>query len=268
MYEKDRMSHSQIAKHFGVGRMVVQRWFEKLEIKPRTNGESQTAVNEHRFPGLNPQQEQLVYGSLLGDACLYLDRFTSNKKTEAKLSKYTLNFAHTNKKAAYLKHKRDVMGAKVKMKSPLTIGHRTSGHGSTMDCFVFAHKPTLTTVAALVHNKNHKKSVNQKWLNKLNLHGIAYWYQDDGCIRINKRTGQRSVIFYTNSFNMKEQKLLQKLLKKHGLTAIISKSPNGTPGEFILAAHRQAEVSQFLDKIKPFIVPCMRYKLRNPGKTI
>lgn len=259
----NKNSQTEIAKIFNISRSAIQNQYKKLNIQARNNCDSQKLVNQKRFINLTYEQEQLIYGSLLGDACL--SRSFNKTTQKGKTEKYRIYFTHSKKQLSYLKHKKSIIGNGVKCKN-IKLSTRTSGHGSKMYGFNFQHTPTLIKVAKICHNKNHKKIINKKWLNKIDLLGIAYWYQDDGCLIINKRKNGdnfKNIIFYTNSYNLYEIKLLQNLLSKFGLN---TKTKNGNNSkERVIICSNQSEINAFLNKLKPFIVDCMKYKIRDYG---
>lgn len=247
-------STEQIAKHLHVSRAQIYRLMKKHKIRPRTYAQASSFMNDQRTIKFNQHQEQLVYGSMLGDACLHRSVMKSNK-TKNRYAIYKLAFTHCKKQLPYLKYKQSIIGG-------CKIGTKISGHGSIVHHFTFSHTPTLKKVAAICHNKRHKKYVTQKWLDKVDWEGIAYWFQDDGCLMIPKNR-RPVIIFYTNSYSRIEVKLLQRwLLQKTGLRTCLKKVCGGKEARAIVA-HRQKEIRKFLYRIKRWVVPCLRYKVRS-----
>ncbi len=270
LYFNCNLSHAQIGIKGGGSRRSVQRLFKKYGIQSRTNAESQTAINETRSPILTEQQKQLIYGSLLGDACLHRSIMQSNKTTR-KMEIYKLHFSHSEKYIEYVQHKADILGIGVKTKKKCKLSTRISGHGSTMRGFAFSHTPTLRRIAKDCLDDNYKKRITVQWLNKLNWQGLAYWFMDDGCLKIDRKKKRASLVFYTQSFSIKEINMLICLLRKFGLHATTGKDPNGNKKGYIICLHRKNEVLKFLNKTKKFVIPRMDYKnriLRNNWETI
>jgi hypothetical protein len=270
LYIDSRLSHAQIADNVGCSRTCIQRLCKKYGILSRTNAESQTAMNETRSPIFTEQQEQLIYGSLLGDACLGRSVMKSNK-TDRKMEIYKLIFFHTEKYIQYVEHKCDILGTGVKTKKRCKLSTRISGHGSTMRGFSFSHTPTLKLIAKYCLDNNYKKKITKQWLDKIKWHGLAYWFMDDGCLCLNRRDLRAFINFYTQSFNEEEINLLIHLLRRFGIHAIKGKDPNGSFARYIIQINYKKDVWRFLEKTEQYIVPCMRYKnriLRNNWETI
>lgn len=261
LYFDCNLSHAQIGEKVGCSRSSVQRLFNRYSLKARTNAESQTAINITRTPELNEQQYQLIYGSLLGDACLNRAVMKSNK-TGKKMEIYKIHFYHTERHLQYVEHKADLLGIGVKTKRRCKLSKRVSGHGSVMRGFAFSHTPTLRRIARDCLDANYHKKITPEWLDKINWHGLAYWFMDDGSLLVNTKKRRASIAFYTQSFGMNELKLLLSLLERFGLHAVIGNDPNGSKKRHIILLHRQDEVRNFLTKTEPFIVPCMDYKNR------
>jgi len=261
LYFDCNLSHAQIGEKVGCSRSSVQRLFNRYKLKPRTNAESQTTVNITRTPILNEQQYQLIYGSLLGDACLHRSVMKSNK-TGKEIEIYKIHFYHTEKHIEYVEHKADLLGMGVKTKKRCKLSRRISGHGSVMRGFAFSHTPTLKRIANDCLDDDYKKRITEKWLEKINWQGLAYWFMDDGCLLVDQKKRRASIVFYTQSFSMEEIELLLLLLKRFGLRAVIGNDPNGSEGSFIIVLNQQNEVWEFLIRTKKFLVPCMDYKNR------
>jgi hypothetical protein len=262
LYWNKGYSHEQIARKFKVSSTAVKNLYSKHKIKSRTNAESQMAINIHRGKKLSFLQEQLIYGSLLGDACLSHQFFHSNK-TGKLLESYKLCFYHSNKFKDYVLHKRVILGKGSKTKKLYKLNYRVSGLGSLMVGFSFCHSPTLKEVAKQCLDTNYKKSITTEWLEKIDWPGITYWYQDDGSLQLNKK-GHRTLSFHTESYKKKEIVLLQKLLLKFGLTTTLGIN-NKNSAQQVILAHRKKEINKFIENIKPYVIPCMLYKIRTSG---
>ncbi len=263
LYWKQQLSHIQIADIYKISPTAVRNLLLSRNIKSRTNAESQTAINHSREKVFNYSQMQLILGSLLGDACLNREVYLSNK-TGKELISYKLCFYHSNKFIDYVLHK-TLIGLSSKTKKTYKLNYRISGFGSLMVGFCYCHTPTLRKISPIFLNNKHKKRISDTWLEKINWPALAYWYQDDGSLQLNK-DGRRTLAFHTENFKEGEVNSLRDLLREHGLNTTIGKN-NGDKEQRVILAHRKKEVSKFLEKIRPFIIPCMRYKLRSEGIT-
>ncbi len=215
-------------------------------------------MNDQRFVTFTKSQEQLVYGSLLGDACLHRGTMKSNK-TGNLIETYKLIFAHSVKQHEYVLHKQKLLNC-------CKIMRRKSGFGSDMEATAFSHTPTLREVAKICHDENHKKRVTSEWLAKLDWEGIAHWYMDDGDLLVSKKNHFK-MRFHTESYSFNELELLQNFLANRGLQTRLLKSPNQNPNERIICSKHKAEVIKFLEKLKPFVIQQLAYKLRVLNQT-
>jgi len=248
-----KYSQTQLSERLGVSRATVQRKFKKFGLKARSYTAASSFMNEQRTIEFDGQQEQLVYGSLLGDACLHRSVMRSNKTGKA-IEIYKLIFSHSEKQLDYLKHKRSILkGSK--------ICTRESGFGSVIKHYAFCHTPTLRKVAELCHDKNHRKKVTKSWLSKIGWQGLAFWFMDDGYIIMSQN--RPCIYFATHCFNKDEIKLLRDMLKTFGLTTSLRKSPNPNPNERIIVSKHKSEVNEFISQMRPFVIPLMSYKLKD-----
>jgi len=110
------------------------------------------------------------------------------------------------------------------------------------------------------------KVVDEYLVKKINPLALAIWFMDDGTSGINKDRGvgeNRSYYLCTNNFDYANQLLLKKSLKLNfGLDWNINKagkSKDGTYNYRLRLANRHNEM--FIDIIRPYIIPCMRYKI-------
>jgi hypothetical protein len=250
------LSSRQIGDKYGFSQSAVQRSMRKYNIAFRDSAAQQTSLNETKKIKFSYEQEQLVLGSLLGDTFIYKNSFKSNK-TDRIVHSYRLLFAHAEKHEEYLKHKHNILkGCKIKS--------RISGHGSVMKHYAFSHTPTVKPYYDLCF-KDGKLNVNKEWLDRVDLLGLAYFYQDDGSLALNKGKLSR-LNFHTNSFKENELILTQNKLSSIGLDTKITPSPDTRVGlcadQYILTCYKNDMVKDFLRNIYPYHVPCMAYKFR------
>jgi hypothetical protein len=200
---------------------------------------------------------------MLGDACLSHEYFKSNK-TGKILESYKLCFYHSNKFKNYVLHKRSILGTGSKTKKLYKLSYRKSGYGSLMVGFSFCHTPLLKKIAKNCLDNNFNKKLTNEWLNKIDWPALAYWYQDDGSLRLNKNNNQRSLVFHTESFSKSDVMNLQTLLKKYGLTTTLGYNNNNFK-QRIIVVNRKKEIEKFIENIRPYIISCLAYKIRSRG---
>jgi len=245
------LSQRQIAEKYDCSRSPIERIMRQNNIRRRSDAESISALNKTKTVQFTPQQKQLIFGSLLGDACLFNQKYKSNK-TGNPISTYRLIFSHSRKQLKYLQYKRSILpGCK--------IGKRKSKLGSIIHWYAFCHTPSLIPIAQICRRQNRKR-VNKKWLDNIDWLGIAFWYMDDGALIINKN--RPNLNFYTNSFDHQERRLLSDMLERFGLDTREAKTPNPNPNERILVSRYKSQAIKFMSKISKYIIPSMRYKIR------
>jgi hypothetical protein len=231
----------------------------RLGIARRSTADASSNSNNQRKVEFSLEQLQLILGSMLGDAALnrhnYISPYTGLDRSTLKLT-----FNHSQKQLAYLQHKRCVLpGSK--------ICNRLSGFGAVMYHYTFSQTPSLEPIAAICHDNYGHKRVSRQWLGLLDWRGVAWWYQDDGSLLIQKpkrwpRYRRPIVRFHTNSFSREEIELLQEVLEtKFGLRTRTEISNNDS-NQLGLASRHQHEAEAFLTFVSPFIVPCLRHKVR------
>lgn len=258
LYHTKHLSQAQIGKELGLSCSRIGQLMRHHNIVRRDYAAASSNMNNQRTIFFNHHQEQLILGSMLGDANLHRWTMRSNKKSANILNGYKLTFAHSIKQIDYLLHKKEVMGGS-------KLGERLSGYGAIIKHFSFCHTPSLRPFAELCLDTNHRKRISEEWLAKIDRLGLAYWYMDDGSLIITRQRkgGLRPLIqFHTESFTSKEVMLLQEMLQnKFGLITV-SRISNGDPTQLKLVSKHKREVGPFLEQLQDFIVPCMKYKIR------
>jgi len=247
LYEVQKLSTDVVAKSLGISRCALYARFEKFQIPLRSLSEANINRYDHQL-GMTSDQEQLAYGSLLGDASLSVIR----KETH---TGYCLMFAHGRDQLPYLKHKRKVMGGS-------KIGPRPEGSnlGKIVYQFAYQNRPALAEMSR-VCLVSQRREVTPEWIQKLDWRGIAYWYQDDGTLIWN---GNKSaaIRFYTNSFVEQSVDLLVDFLKLKGLSSVTAQPILRGSAQRVINCFRYDDVLEFLSKLEPFVVPCLKYKVK------
>lgn len=238
-------SIQDIADTFGISTCAATNRLRHV-TKIRSLSEANRVRYRKNVVTLTPAQEQLVYGSLLGDACLCRQQ----KSTHFYLK---ILFAHGQDQLAYLQHKHLVMGG-------CKISQRPEGSNLGKPVYQFAYTNTqgLLPVEAVVKADGIKR-VSDEWLRKLELPGIAYWYQDDGSlIKPHGKIGH--IRWYTNAFSAEEISRLVLLLRTFGFSSVGTVTGNKKPEQRVITCFGYQAIVSFLKKLKPYIVPCLAYK--------
>jgi len=185
-------------------------------------------------------QKQLVLGSCLGDA--YLPESSGHAN-----SRFTVSHKKEHKQYTLLKQKL--------LKELNPVAHeKISGYGTKMKGFTTCCHPELSILSKLT-NKNQKKKVNRKWLDSLDIIGLAFWYMDDGS------TNGGQAYFHTQGFSYNEQKLLIKKLSQFGIKANIRDCSRNNRKKMYNIAITQNNIDSFFYLIAQYIPKVMQYKL-------
>jgi hypothetical protein len=156
--------------------------------------------------------QQIILGTLLGDASIYSDRTT-----------FRLDISHGWKQRAYLEWKASLIGA------TQSISEYETGYGSIGYRIRYYNKEVLAPIAAMVL-RNGVKTITQEWLDFLDDVSLALWYQDDGSWGSDgprEKNGDRRsryITFSTEGFSVRSVGLLYEWLCSRGFAARIHKS--------------------------------------------
>ncbi len=239
-------SPSDLAAHLGVSVTAARTAVARAGLQVSISQANRLRYRK-RVRIFTPDQQQLILGSLLGDACLA-------RQTRKNHFVLRLCFAHGKKQLAYLEHKKSVIGG-------TRIGTRPEGSNIGDQVSQFA---VCDTQALLPYERMCKvdgaKYVSDEWLGKLDWKGIAYWYQDDASLI--RQNGKISCIrWYTNSFSLPEIGRIVRFVRSLGLSSVNTATGNGDPSQRVIVIYKRREIERFLAKIKQHIVPCLQYKL-------
>jgi hypothetical protein len=242
---KSGLTIKQIQEKLQVSEWYVRKPISKI-IKQKRFISKLKSKNKEK--SVSNSQIQCIYGSLLGDASL-----TKKKST------FCWQVSHCEKQKELLEHKANILSIKThKYKknknsySPNSIYYKSTYFNKLFlnkvynDCFI-----------------NGNKSITNKWLSKLDWEGIAYWFMDDGCSYKYKNAKTVQVSFSTLSFSENEINLL---INKFNNLGVNSHKVKSIYGKKIVLNIDSNSVNYFMDKIEPFIVPCMKYKIKRCDK--
>ena len=90
---------------------------------------------------------------------------------------------------------------------------------------------------------------------------LAYWYMGDGGVwRGGRDKHSVKITMYTNGFEKQDVEFLIKKLKKLEISSTIAQKK----GNWVINISTASEVNEFMDLVKPYILPCFNYKLQYP----
>lgn len=198
--------------------------------------------------------EDVLFGSLLGDGCITLNKGYANPR---------FSFRHSYKQKDYFYWKAGLLRSISSEKSTWKQKGKTSDLSGTSSIklrYQSKASPDLLKLYKLA-TKNNKKFIRRKLLNLLTPRSLAIWWMDDGSIISNGRKG----VLCTDSFSLKEVSIIQKYLKTVwdlGTKLSYSSSTNVGGKRYIrLYIRSTEELKKFLRIVLPYVeVKEMLYK--------
>ena len=191
-------------------------------------------------------QRQVIIGCLLGDGRL---------KCRSKSGNARLRTHHGEKQKDYLFWKYRVLKNIVNSK-PKEILWKDNKRD--IDCISwYFHTLTLRELKGfhlLFYNSKGKKVLPKNLHDLLTPISLAIWTMDDG------DNDKDSIRYNTQSFSLKEQKILRKILReKYQLQVNLNKDRNS----YRLRVNKVSKM-RLIKLISPFIIPSMKYKILSP----
>lgn len=230
-------------------------WMLKRNKTGKFIGESKKfGIQSRKTLHLNPEQRQLLLGSLFGDGHI------GERICKTKLS-YYYSEGHSIKQLDYVIHKMQKLTGFIAQKNPTPIAPNGFSPIPKI-CFCSVVHNDFKDLFNLFYKKINGKNikvVSARNLQSLSPLGLLYWYLDDGDL-----SKKRTIGLSTYSFTEKEHLVLKRWFKKRfGIQAIVSYS---THKKLFFTRFNVADSKKFLSLILPFKqdVPAnMWYKLPN-----
>ena len=195
---------------------------------------------------LQPEAEQLILGSLLGDSSII---FRGESRAVAS--------GHSIAQEDYLKYKMSILG-KLALQQKGQIGGFPGSKENVR--FITAGSVSITNLIKNYCEVNSQKTVTKQWADKLTPIGLAFWYMDDGSIQHRDEKKQRpKAILFTNSYSLPEVSILKEmLLNKYGIASEI-RTKDCYKGNVLDLSSDGSAV--FYSLIAPYVCESMKYKL-------
>lgn len=196
------------------------------------------------------QQLQLILGSLMGDARL---ECRSKEIRQAYTARLRIHQSDKQKDYVFWKYQmlRDFVQKGPRYTKVWHDPKRNKDHYSwyfhtkTNESFGEIHK---------LFYKNGIKIVPPEVLETIEPFGLAVWYMDDGS------NNGSNITLNTHSFSLDEQESIQRMLQmKFNVASTIVKDRNK-----LKIAIRTREFENFLDVVRPYVIPSMNYKIASP----
>ena len=199
---------------------------------------------------LTDQQREVLIGTLLGDGHL---------ETQNNGQTYRLKIEHTFWQKDYVDWLYDLFREWVTT-SPRKRDHKALGVTYEKYGFQTLSHGAFRFYAQQLYSSKRKilPKLLHKWLSPL---VMAVWFMDDGSIKSNRN---RALILNTQCFTRDENlKLIQIIKKKFGIE--MSLRPQRDLYQLYIGSN---SVEKFVELIKPYVLPSMKYKLGRLGNTI
>lgn len=234
-------NRKMIAKLLGITEWAIRK---TIEGKCRPIGKSLSLWHEKNTVSISYEQEQVILGSLLGDASLVL----SNS------DQYEFQVGHCLEQKDWLSYKSKILDTNIRS---YIKGAGSYSAGKEFFITSYHNKYELKRIYELCFNSKGIKTVSKKWAQKLDAQAIAVWFMDDGTSSFSN--GAIIARFSTLSFSKKQLKILQSRLLEFRIETTLQKHSDGLG---LIIAIRQKSINQFMDLIEPYIVDCMKYKIK------
>ncbi len=165
----------------------------RSDAKPRKTNKSYLNAIKLRGQHIPLIQEEIICGTLMGDACLILQP-TNNF--------HRLSLCHSEKQYLYIDFKRKILNSIFitdKCSKYLRKDNKIQYH-----CSSISHKD-LTNLYGIFY-RNKKKFITYRTLQKLTPTSLLFWYIDDGSMI---KSSGNAIIFCTDSFSLSEVKTIK-----------------------------------------------------------
>ena len=193
---------------------------------------------------LTPEQKSVIIGSLLGDA--YIGKHNS------------LQIEHTFNQAEYVRWKykklRSIAG-----KPPRVITRFDTRNQKLYHSIRFYTRCVMGEFRSLFYD-NRKKIIPSNLIEVLDDLALAVWFMDDGSRGAHTLHG---VVFNTSAFSRDEQHYLQHIFdERFNLEVNVHHVGKGYQLYVVSRSYKN-----FYNRISPYLIPQMKYKLVDPVTT-
>jgi len=219
---------------------VDDEWVEAKDME----GRHLSVVDE----GLDSISEQVLLGTLLGDACIW----------KSSASAGTLRMAHGQSQKEYLDEKSRLL-------FPLIGGSYDTlqkvgyGAGKT-SCRSYTRSTLyLSEIQSRFYDEEGIKRVTPQLLANLDDVAVAFWLMDDGKLKFSERDGHSSWILHTEGFDEESvENIVQFLREKYEINAYAVPREN-TEGSAVYFTTEGTK--KMMSRLSPFFHPSMRHKV-------
>ena len=237
-------------------KLKITEWTVRKIMRGNCRGTGDTLSLRHKNNSkeISFEQNQLILGTLLGDACIVVMK---KRALKPGLEYVT---GHCAEQKGYTDYIAKVMNVNVKS---YIHGEKSYAPGKTFYTARYNNKYELEKIYNICYSGG-KKVVSKDWASLLTEQAIAHWFMDDGCSCFIKNKSNRistiTVRFATLSFNEQECRILMDRLKYFSIDTSLIKSGDGGTKNIICV--KSASVDTFMNMVEPYIVDCLKYKIK------
>ena len=196
---------------------------------------------------LSTLQKEVLVGTLLGDGCLETQ---NNDRT------YRLKIEHSIQQKDYVDWKYGIFKDLV-LTEPKSRDYVSYGNSRINYRFSTISSGSLRFYAQQFY-KNGKKVIPELIGKMLTPLALATWFMDDGSIKSNRH---KALVIHAQSFEKTDLERIIKIIEnKFGIKSILRKRNDGSGYVIYILS---ATIDQFIDLVKDYILPSMKYKLGN-----
>lgn len=194
---------------------------------------------------LSEIQKQVLVGTLLGDGCLETQ---NNGRT------YRLKVEHSIAQKDYVEWKYKVLEkfilSKPRIRKKLSYGLIRESY-----CFSTVSHGSLRFYGQQFY-RNGKKVIPRIIGKMLTPLALAVWFMDDGSVKSKKH---KALVIHSQSFNKQDlERIIKVMEEKYGIRSTLRKRGDGSGYALYLLSET---VNKFIDLVKKYFLPSMKYKL-------
>lgn len=229
-------TNKEVATILGMSPTTARKYTKELGLE--TNSVKTKSIDKKEIE-LTQEQEEVLYGSLLGDMHIGIN---------GKLPRVGIN--HGGDQEPYFDYKCEIFHNLLgKISKKPRYDKRTQKWYNRYAVRLLAH-PVFSDMYSVLY-KDGIKIVTEEWLKHVTPRGLAFWFMDDGC---------NAGTLATNCFTKQECELIQKWLDEtYNIKTTLHNAPNN---QYIIYIKSESR-STFYNLVEPYFIPSMLYKLHN-----
>lgn len=210
------------------------------------------------------RKKSILIALVLGDGCICKQTRQIKNKV---YNYYNLEVGHSSTQSDYVEWKaelcRKLTGRKCNIREKIVPERVITGEKATKALiakrFTCCHK-YFRVLYKWLYPKG-LKVLSPKYLNYLDLQGLAIWYMDDGSTYLDKRNNGISAEIYTHTPLEETKAIIEFFKEKWDIEFHLHKKPHD---QWTVRCFGKNAI-KFLNLIRPFVPQCMEYKVKIPN---